>query len=102
MNFTRMTQSHTKDLSMFVAPERISTGTSVLELHAKDQSQHSPVRPEMVIFPENTDEVAAILLYANEHRIPIVGWGSGSSLEGNPIQDSQRHCARFFSYVYNG
>jgi D-lactate dehydrogenase (cytochrome) len=70
---------------MFVAPERISTGTSVLELHAKDQSQHSPVRPEMVIFPENTDEVSAILLYANEHRIPIVGWGSGSSLEGNPI-----------------
>ncbi|MDX2447803.1 MAG: FAD-binding oxidoreductase [Desulfobacterales bacterium] len=85
MNFTRITQSHTKDLSVIVAPERVSTGTSVLELHAKDQSQHSPVRPEMVIFPENTDEVAAILSYANEHHIPIVGWGSGSSLEGNPI-----------------
>jgi D-lactate dehydrogenase (cytochrome) len=85
LNFTCMTKAHIKDLSRFIESERISTGTSVLELHAKDQSQHAPVRPEVVIWPENRDEVAAVMAYANEHRIPIVGWGSGSSLEGNPI-----------------
>jgi D-lactate dehydrogenase (cytochrome) len=29
--------------------------------------------------------VAEILKYADKQMIPIVGWGSGSSLEGNPI-----------------
>jgi D-lactate dehydrogenase (cytochrome) len=80
-----MTQSHIKDLTTLVALERISTGESVLDLHAKDQSQHAPVRPDVVIWPESQDEVAAVVTYANSQRIPIVGWGSGSSLEGNPI-----------------
>ena len=30
-------------------------------------------------------EVAAVVTYAENQCIPIVGWGSGSSLEGNPI-----------------
>ena len=80
-----MTQSNIKDLSTLVASERISTGESVLDLHAKDQSQHAPVRPDVVIWPESQEEVAAVMTYANSRRIPIVGWGSGSSLEGNPI-----------------
>jgi len=80
-----MTRTHIKDLTTLVALERISTGESVLDLHAKDQSQHAPVRPDVVIWPESQDEVAAVVTYANKQRIPIVGWGSGSSLEGNPI-----------------
>jgi D-lactate dehydrogenase (cytochrome) len=68
-----------------VAPDRFSTGESVLDLHAKDQSQHPPSRPEAVIWPLDRSEVSEILKYANKHLIPITGWGSGSSLEGNPI-----------------
>lgn len=85
MNFNILTQAHIKDLSRIVSSDRISTGASVLDLHAKDQSQHAPVRPEIVIWPENQDEVAAVVAYANDRNIPVVGWGSGSSLEGNPI-----------------
>jgi D-lactate dehydrogenase (cytochrome) len=68
-----------------VAADRISTGESTLDLHAKDQSSHAPSRPEAVIWPEKAAEVAEILKYANDHLIPVTGWGSGSSLEGNPI-----------------
>jgi D-lactate dehydrogenase (cytochrome) len=68
-----------------VQPDRISTGESVLDLHAKDQSRHVPCRPEVVIWPEHAAEVAEILKYANDHLIPVTGWGAGSSLEGNPI-----------------
>jgi D-lactate dehydrogenase (cytochrome) len=38
-----------------------------------------------VIWPVSKIEVAEILKYANKHLIPVTGWGSGSSLEGNPI-----------------
>jgi len=37
------------------------------------------------MWPENRTEVSEILRYANERLIPVTGWGSGSSLEGNPI-----------------
>ncbi|MGD8341961.1 MAG: FAD-binding oxidoreductase, partial [Desulfobacterales bacterium] len=85
MKFNSLKEKHIKTLQTLVAPDRFSTGESVLDLHAKDQSQHAPSRPEAVIWPVDRNEVAAVLRYANEHRIPITGWGSGSSLEGNPI-----------------
>lgn len=85
MKFNALNQTHIENLRSLVAGDRFSTGDSVLDLHAKDQSQHAPSRPEAVIWPVDRTEVAAILKYANNHRIPITGWGSGSSLEGNPI-----------------
>ena len=85
MKFNSLNQNHIKNLQSMVSTDRFSTGDSVLDLHAVDQSQHTPSRPEAVIWPLNRSEVSAILKYANEHLIPITGWGSGSSLEGNPI-----------------
>ncbi len=85
MKFNTINKTNLKDLQSMVDSDRISAGESVLDLHAKDQSHHTPVRPEVVIFPTEPSEVAAILKYANKNRIPVTGWGSGSSLEGNPI-----------------
>jgi D-lactate dehydrogenase (cytochrome) len=85
LQFNPITPEHLEKLSTFVPSERISTGESVLDLHAQDQSQHAPVRPEVVIWPQSAEEVSAVVRYANDNRIPLVGWGSGSSLEGNPI-----------------
>jgi len=39
--------------------------------------------PDIVVKPANTQEVSQILKYANEHRIPVVVHGSGTSLIGN-------------------
>jgi len=85
LNFNPLSDAHLKNFQAMVAPDRFSTGDSILELHAKDQSRHPACRPEAVAWPQTASEVAAILKYANEHRIPVTGWGAGSSLEGNPI-----------------
>ena len=85
MNFNSVGTDHISYLKTLVPDDRLSTGESVLDLHAKDQSMHPAVRPEAVIWPQTAGEVAAVVKYANDNRIPIVGWGSGSSLEGNPI-----------------
>jgi D-lactate dehydrogenase (cytochrome) len=85
LNFEPLTDSHLKSLATLVAADRFSTGSSILDLHARDQSAHPACRPEAVIWPQTAEEVAAILGYAGAHRIPITGWGAGSSLEGNPI-----------------
>jgi len=85
LKFNPLTQTHLENLKAMVAQDRFSTGESVLDLHAKDESSHPPCRPEAVIWPQSASEVSAILKYANINGIPVTGWGSGSSLEGNPI-----------------
>lgn len=42
-------------------------------------------RPDLVVFPQSTEEVAAIVRIANEHSIPIVGRGAGTGLSGGAI-----------------
>lgn len=85
MEFTRLNETHKKELKSIVAPDRFSTGESNLDLHSRDQSHHEAFRPEAVIWPVTGDEVSEILKYANQHLIPVTGWGAGTSLEGNPI-----------------
>jgi D-lactate dehydrogenase (cytochrome) len=85
LEFTRLNETHKKELKSIVAPDRFSTGESNLDLHSRDQSHHEAFRPEAVIWPISGDEVSKILKYTNKHLIPVTGWGAGTSLEGNPI-----------------
>jgi D-lactate dehydrogenase (cytochrome) len=64
---------------------RVSDGTSALDQHAADLSYHAPHRPDVVVWPESTDEVAAVLEYADAGGVPVVPFGAGTSLEGHVI-----------------
>ncbi|RLC27250.1 MAG: 2-hydroxy-acid oxidase [Deltaproteobacteria bacterium] len=85
MEFNPVRQNDIHYLASLVRPDQLSTGDSILDLHAKDQSYHPARRPEVVIWPHNRAEVSGILQYANSHRIPVTCWGMGTSVEGNPI-----------------
>ncbi len=85
MGFNRVNSADMEIFRSFVGPERFSTGDSILDLHSMDQSRHTPVRPEAVLWPLNEQEVVNILKYADRRLIPVTGWGAGSSLEGNPV-----------------
>lgn len=65
--------------------QRLSTGDSVRGLHARDNSHHAGRLPVAVVFPETTEEVAAIVRIASRHRIAIVPFGAGSGLEGGAV-----------------
>jgi D-lactate dehydrogenase (cytochrome) len=64
---------------------RVSDGESVLDQHAGDLSYHRPHRPDVVVFAESTEEVAAVLAYADRAGVPVVPFGAGTSLEGHVI-----------------
>lgn len=85
MDYKRLDKNDIEILKGFTAPDRFSTGESVKILHSKDQSRHVSQLPEAVLWPVEETEVANILKYANEQRIPVTAWGAGSSLEGNPL-----------------
>ena len=42
-------------------------------------------RPELVVFPQTAEDVAAIVQISNQHGIPIVGRGAGTGLSGGAI-----------------
>jgi glycolate oxidase len=42
-------------------------------------------RPDFVVFPQSTADVAALVRIANEHGIPMVGRGAGTGLSGGAI-----------------
>ncbi|MBN1570259.1 MAG: FAD-binding oxidoreductase [Acidobacteria bacterium] len=73
------------NLKAIVGEKFVSTGESVLNLHSHDESYHPPVLPDVVLWPHSTDEVSRVARYAFERKIPVTGWGVGTSLEGNPI-----------------
>ncbi len=72
-------------LQSIVGAERISTAQADLEMHAHDQSAFPASRPEVVVWPQTTAEVSAILRHANQIGMSVTAWGAGTSIEGNPI-----------------
>lgn len=62
--------------------ERVSTAAAVLDQHGKDESHHTPAPPDIVVFPESSEEVAAIVRLCADARTPVIPFGAGTSLEG--------------------
>ncbi len=85
MEYGKVTDRELEWIRGIVGSERMSTGESVLDLHAKDESFHPRRRPEVVVWPIRTEEISQILKLAYERGIPVTPWGAGTSLEGNPI-----------------
>ena len=63
--------------------DRVSTNETVREHHSKDESFHLPVLPDAVVWAESVDDVVAVVNVCNEHRVPLVPFGVGTSLEAN-------------------
>ncbi len=74
-----------KAIQEIVGEEHASSAESIIHTHGKDQSDHERHLPDVVVWPENTEQVSQIVKYAAAHQVAITGWGAGSSLEGNSI-----------------
>jgi D-lactate dehydrogenase (cytochrome) len=64
---------------------RVSISTAVLTEHAQSKSLIAAGLPDAVVFPRDTDEVAALARWSTRHLVPLIGWGAGTSLEGHAL-----------------
>lgn len=60
--------------------ERLSTTAGVRDHHAKDEYWHSPHRPDAVVFPQSTEEVAEVVRICAARGTPVIAYGTGTSL----------------------
>ena len=63
--------------------DRVSTVAAVREQHGRDESYHAAQPPDAVVFVRSTEDVQKIVRLCAARRVPIIPFGTGSSLEGH-------------------
>jgi D-lactate dehydrogenase (cytochrome) len=63
-------------------PFRIETGRAVRRAHANAVTGLAAELPDAVIWPRTIEDVSRIVRLAGRHRVPVIAFGGGTSLEG--------------------
>lgn len=63
--------------------DRFTASQAACLHHGNDESSLPPVPPDAVVFAASTEEVAAVAMLCHEHRVPLIPYGTGTSLEGH-------------------
>ena len=63
--------------------DRVNTSRAVREQHARGEALDTQLPADVVAWPRDKHEVSAILARCNALRVPVIGYGAGSSLEGH-------------------
>ena len=71
---------------------RFSTSESTRANYARGEDTYDPILSKAVVFPETNEEVSKILRLCNQHKIPVVPFGTGTSLEGNVVGNDKGIC----------
>ncbi len=63
--------------------DRLQTGDAICEQHGHTTTWITNQPPDAVVFPHSTDEVAEIIRVCAAHKVPVIPFGTGTSLEGH-------------------
>ena len=63
--------------------DRVSTAEAVRDHHGKSEGPYLSQPPDAVCFVENTEEVSAIVTHCAREGVPVIPFGTGTSLEGH-------------------
>jgi glycolate oxidase len=71
------------ELAAIVGDAHLLTGDQIGDDYTHDEALTAePQRPLAVVRPADTEQVAATIAWANEHRVPVTARGSGTGLSG--------------------
>ncbi len=73
------------DLCAILSPSRVLCAPEDLIAYGFDGTAALSALGAVVVFPENTQEVAALVAYAAAHNVPVVSRGSGTGLSGGSV-----------------
>lgn len=79
-----MTETVLEQLRAAVGKEYVSNAVEKLMVYSFDSTFQNH-KPEVVVKPHTTEEVAAVVKIAAAHQIPLTVRGAGTSLSGGPV-----------------
>ena len=71
------------ELAKLLKDDQLSTGETVLLQHSRGESYSLSVLPDVVVFPESSQDVANIMKFASKNEIAVTPVAVNSSLEGH-------------------
>jgi glycolate oxidase len=82
-----MSSVNIEKLKEIVGENNVLNNRADLYVYGSDSSVHEAL-PDAIVRPENTEQVQALMRYANSEKIPVIPRGSGSGMCGQvvPIQ----------------
>ena len=83
-SFPAVTQEHIDALRDLLG-DRCIVDEEMLAIHGRDETEDLQYRPEVVVLPETTEEVAGVLRLAHAHGLPVTPRGAGTGLSGGAL-----------------
>lgn len=83
--FNKITNADIDYLKTVIDPEMVFSGEQITEDYSHDELGGIKSFPDVLIRANSTEEISAVMKYANEHNIPVVVRGSGTGLVGAAV-----------------
>lgn len=79
------TQNWLNELRGLLKEDQLSTNASILEQHSRGESFDESVLPDVVVFPESSQDVQNIMKLAYQYEVAVTPVAVNSSLEGHTV-----------------
>lgn len=83
--FSRIEGKDLTFLERVVGNDNLSIEESELLINSTDALQGNWIKPDVVVWPEDSAQISEIVGYASQRRLPVTPRGGGSSLSGNVV-----------------
>ena len=81
-----LAQSMLSQLEQVVGKDNVLTSKMDMVAYSYDATADMPKQtPDVVVFPQDSDMVQAIVRLAREHKVPIYSRGAGTNLSGGAV-----------------
>lgn len=77
-----MLHKQIQKLSAFLTPEQIKDDVESLAYYGKDWTTYFDIKASAIVFPQSTEEVQKLVLWARENKIGLVPSGGRTGLSG--------------------
>ncbi|XP_026632991.1 probable D-lactate dehydrogenase, mitochondrial isoform X2 [Microtus ochrogaster] len=77
-----LSQDFVEALKAVVGSPHVSTASAVREHHGHDESMHRCQPPDVVVWPQNVDQVSRLATLCYNQGVPIIPFGTGTGVEG--------------------
>ena len=77
-----------KELKKIIG-DRFNISESVISNYARGEDVFDPILSKGIAFPNNNEEISKILKFCNKNSIPVVPFGTGTSLEGHVLGNEE-------------
>jgi glycolate oxidase len=85
MPYNKITPLLIKQIKQLIGEKAVFIDAETLEKHSYDYTENLKYLPEIVVEPENTEGVSALLKICNSRKIPVTVQGARSGLSGGAL-----------------